>query len=129
MQVIRWDERPSSEKSYTYLLDSAGRIVYKQLSALNNKAGFFTSIYISSPWADTFAHDENLFQPDAHTPNAAEWKKLLRQVGDLAQTVYDQFLRKKAAVEVENTLTMVCFRHMWNCLQTSDHGALTIRSN
>ncbi|WP_414856977.1 ATP-binding protein [Burkholderia sp. IT-111MI5] len=101
VQVIRWDERPSSEKSYTYLLDSAGRIVYKQLSALNNKAGFFTSIYISSPWADTFAHDENLFQPDAHTPNATEWKKLLRQVGDLAQTVYDQFLRKKAAVEVE----------------------------
>ncbi|WP_232314011.1 ATP-binding protein [Ralstonia sp. A12] len=101
VQVIRWDERPSSEKSYTYLLDSTGKIVYKQLSALNNKAGFFTSIYISSPWADTFASDQDLLRPEAHTTNAPEWKKLLRQVGELAQMLYDQFLRKQAEVKVE----------------------------
>ena len=101
VQVIRWDERPSSEKSYTYLMDSAGRIVYKQLSALNNKAGFFTSIYISSSWADSFAPTQDLLQPNAHTTNSADWRKLLRQVGELAQLLYERFLRKQAAVEVE----------------------------
>ncbi|SAK51044.1 DNA mismatch repair protein [Caballeronia glebae] len=101
VQVIRWNEKPSSEKSYTYLLDSFGRIVYKQLSALNNKAGFFTSIYISSSWADAFAPAQDLLQPDAHTTNSTEWRKLLRQVGELAQFLYERFLRKQAAAEVE----------------------------
>ncbi|AIY39173.1 DNA mismatch repair protein MutL [Collimonas arenae] len=101
VQVIRWDERPSSEKSYTYLLDSAGRTVHKQLSTLNNKVGFFTSIYISSLWADTFASTQDLIQPDAHTSNSSEWKNLVRQLGDLTQSLYYDFLRRQAAVEVE----------------------------
>ncbi|NMM27507.1 MAG: DNA mismatch repair protein [Glaciimonas sp.] len=101
VQVIRWDERPSSEKSYTYLLDTAGRTVHKQLSTLNNKVGFFTSIYIASPWADTFAPTQDLVQPDAHTTNSSEWKTLVRQLGDLTQSLYYRFLRQQAAVEVE----------------------------
>lgn len=101
VQIIRWDERPSSEKSYTYLLDSQGKIVYKQLSTLNNKVGFFTSIYIASPWANTFAPSQDLVQPDAHTINSPEWKNLVRQLGDLTQSLYYNFLRQQAAVEVE----------------------------
>jgi len=101
VQVIRWDERPSSEKSFTYLLDSAGKIVHKQLSTLNNKPGFFTSIYISSQWADTFALTQDLLRPQAHTTACAEWRKLVRHLGELMQSVYDQFLRQQALVEVE----------------------------
>jgi hypothetical protein len=101
VQVIRWNERPSSEKSYTYLLDSLGKTVHKQLSTLNNKPGFFTSIYVNSPWADTFAPAQDLLQPDAHTTNSAEWKKLVRQLGELTQSLYDRFLRQRAAEEVE----------------------------
>lgn len=101
VQVIRWDERPNSEKSYTYLLDNAGKTVYKQLSTLNNKPGFFTSIYISSPWADTFADTQDLIRPDAHTTASPEWRKLVRHLGELTQSVYDLFLRQQASVEVE----------------------------
>lgn len=101
VQVIRWAERPSSEKSYTYLLDSLGKTVHKQLSTLNNKPGFFTSIYINSPWADTFAPAQDLLQPNAQTTNSTEWKKLVRQLGELTQSLYDRFLRQQAAVEVE----------------------------
>lgn len=100
-QVIRWDERPSSEKSHTYLLDSAGKTVHKQLSTLNNKPGFFTSIYISSSWADTFASSQDLLRPDAHTTACPEWRKLVRHLGELTQSVYDRFLRQQALVEVE----------------------------
>lgn len=101
VQVIRWDERPSSEKSYSYLLDSAGKTVYKQLSTLNNKPGFFTSVYISSPWADSFAPTQDLLQPDAHTIDSPEWRKLARQLGELTQVLYEGFLRKQATLEVE----------------------------
>jgi Histidine kinase-, DNA gyrase B-, and HSP90-like ATPase len=101
VQVIRWYERPSSEKSYTYLLDSSNNIVNKQLSTLNNKTSFFTSIYISSNWADTFAPEADLLHPDAHTTTSLEWKKLVRLIGELAQTVYDDFLRQQAVVEID----------------------------
>ncbi|QEZ48019.1 ATP-binding protein [Cupriavidus oxalaticus] len=101
VQIIRWDERPSSEKSYTYLLDSTGRIVHKQLSTLNNKSGFYTSIYISSPWADSFAVEQNLLDPYAHTPRASEWKRLMRELGELTQELYERFLRRQARGEVE----------------------------
>jgi len=101
VKIIRWDERPSSEKSYTYLRDSASKTVHKQLSTLNNKPGFFTSIYISSPWADTFAPTQDLVQPNTHTTNSPEWRKLARQLGELTQSLYDRFLRRQAAVEVE----------------------------
>lgn len=101
VQVIRWNERPSSEKSYTYLLDGAGKTVYKQLSTLNNKTSFFTSIYISSPWANTFASEQDLLNPNAHTPNSQEWKKLIRQIGDLTESIYEKFLREQAVVEID----------------------------
>jgi hypothetical protein len=101
VQIIRWDERPSSEKSYTYLLDSACKTVHKQHSTLNNKPGFFTSIYISSPWADNFAPTQDLLRPNTHTTNSPEWRKLVRQLGELTQSLYDRFLRQQAAVEVE----------------------------
>lgn len=101
VKVIRWDERPSSEKSYTYLMDSAGKTVYKQLSTLNNKASFFTSIYISSPWANTFALEQDLLTPNAHTTNSFVWKKVSRQLGELAQSIYEEFLRQQALVEIE----------------------------
>jgi hypothetical protein len=101
VQVIRWDERPSSEKSNTYLLDSSGKTVHKQLSTLNNKPGFFTSVYVSSRWADTYAPVQDLVQPNAHTTNSPEWKKLVRQLGELTQSLYYRFLRQQALVEVE----------------------------
>lgn len=101
VQIIQWDEKPSSEKSYLYLLNAAGRTVYKQLSTLNNKANFFASIYVTSAWADKFAEEQDLINPEAHTPNAIEWKRLLRSVGELSQSIYEDFLRRQAVIEVE----------------------------
>lgn len=100
-QIIRWHARPSSEKSYTYLLNSEGRVVYRQLSTLNNKSGFFTSISISSAWADSFAAEPDLFDPQAHTPRSSDWKRLMRELGELTQSIYERFLRQRALDEVE----------------------------
>lgn len=101
VKIIRWDDKPSSEKSYTYLLNSLGKTVYKQLSTFNNKSYFFTSIYVTSSWADKFESTESLFTPGASTPSSEEWRKLTRQLGVLTQRVYDDFLRKLADKEIE----------------------------
>jgi hypothetical protein len=102
VKIIRWDEKPSSEKSYTYLLNTSGKTVYKQLSTFNNKSYFFTSIYVKSMWADSFQpNGGNLFSPDGHTTDSDEWKKLVKQLGAITQKVYDDFLRRLADSEIE----------------------------
>lgn len=101
LTIIRWDDRPSSEKSYTYLLNSEGKTVYKQLSTFNNKPYFFTSIYVQSQWADKFdAAGESLFNTEAHTTESEEWKKIVKLLGSMTQNIYDDFLRRLADSEI-----------------------------
>jgi len=99
-QIIRWEDKPSSEKSYTYLLGSAGKTVYKQLSTFNNKVAFFTSIYVTSAWADNFDLTQDLATPDANTPNSPEWKKVVKALNTVTDRIYADFLRRQAESEV-----------------------------
>lgn len=101
VQIIRWEDKPTSEKSFTYLLGSDGKIAYKQLSTFNNKAGFFSSIYVTSAWGDNFALEQDLLNPQAHTPSSLEWRKVVRDLGEVAYAMYEDFLRRKAETEVE----------------------------
>lgn len=100
-QIIRWEQRPTSEKSYLYLLNSSGELVYKVLSSLNLKPNFFTSVCVKSSWADTFSQEQDLFNPDAHTPASPVWKKFKAQLDRLGQSVYDEFLRLQAEEVVQ----------------------------
>jgi hypothetical protein len=101
VQLIRWEQRPTSEKSYLYLLNSSGVPVFKVLSSLNQKPNFFTSICVNSAWADTFSREKDLFSPDAHTPSSATWKKFNAQLARMNQAVYDEFLRRRAEEVVQ----------------------------
>lgn len=100
-QVIRWEQRPTSEKSYLYLLNSKGEPVYKMLSSLNQKPNFFTSVCVKSSWADTFSQERDLLNPDAHTLASPVWTKFKSQLDRLGQAVYDEFLRLKAEEVVQ----------------------------
>lgn len=94
VKVIRWNEKPTSENSKIYLLDSGGRVRYKQLSSFNKKANFFVSIYVQSPWADNFSEDgDNLFNSGSHSTDSEEWRKLTNPLYEFIAQVYDKFLR------------------------------------
>ncbi len=94
VKVIRWNEKPTSENSKIYLLDSTGRVRYKQLSSFNKKAHFFVSVYVQSTWADNFREEgDDLFTSGLHSTNSEEWRKLIGPVYDFVGQVYDQFLR------------------------------------
>lgn len=94
IKVIRWVEKPSSEKSYTYLMTNNGATVHKELSSLNNKPDFFTSVYVVSDWANQFKNDpEGLLSSDFN-PTSKTWKILQKELNSVTQKIYDDFLKK-----------------------------------
>lgn len=101
VQVIRWESKPASEKSFTYLMNGKGELVYKVLSTLNNKPNFYTSVCVSSLWADKFSQHRDLLNQDAHTPASRTWQKLLNELRKLTDSIYEEFLRKMAEKVVQ----------------------------
>lgn len=100
IDVIRWIEKPNDEKSYVYLIDSAGRTVHRQLSSLNNKKNFHVSVYVTSPWADAYADTADLLNPKANTQASRTWSELQSNVSSITRAIYDQFLRSEAEKKV-----------------------------
>jgi len=93
IKVIRWIEKPSSEKSYTYLMTPAGVTVHKELSSLNNKPNFFTSVYVVSDWAKEFEEDKETLSC-VFNPTSKTWKALQRELNVVTQKLYEDFLKK-----------------------------------
>jgi hypothetical protein len=106
VSIIRWEEKPRSEKSHNYLLNSQNRIVYKKLSTFNNKAKFYISAYASSSWADNFdPGDPNLFTSVEDTIQSKTWKQLLERLCEKTRIIYEDFLRRFAEeqlIKLEN---------------------------
>lgn len=95
ISIIRWHEKPNSEKSYIYLMNSYGIIAYKKLSAFNKKPNFYTSIYIKSSWANSFKGEAaDLVTDQESTLDSDVWKKVSRCASDLAEKVHQDFLRE-----------------------------------
>lgn len=102
VKVIRWDDKPSSEKSYIYLLNDAGKVVYKELSSLNNKPDFYTSVYVSSPLAESFSSGgDDVFAAPVANPDSQVWKLLIKSLNEFTQTIYEEFLRRYVDAQIE----------------------------
>lgn len=102
VKIIRWNERPTSEKSFIYLINSAGITCYKTLSSFNLKVNFYTSIYIQTSWADSFVvGGDNLFNKAKNTSDSDDWKSLIKHVNEFTQDVYDDFLRRFVDKEMD----------------------------
>lgn len=103
VSVVRWERQPSSEKSHIYLLNSSGKVVHKELSSLNNKTDFFTSVSISSIWADTFSNSgDDIFNGPVSSPDSKTWKELNKILSEFTQQIYEEFLRKLADKKIES---------------------------
>lgn len=103
LRVIRWNNKPGSEQSYNYLLNSENKIIHKQYSKFNKKPNFYPSIYITSPWAEKFEDvEEDLVSQDGHNQSSPVWKKLLAEAVSFTQIIYYDFLRAQADQQIEN---------------------------
>lgn len=100
VDIIRWIERPNDEKSYVYLIDSAGRTVHRRLSSLNNKKDFHLSVYVTSAWADDFSERSDLINPTENTLGSRTWSGLEKRVSEITRALYEEFLRSEAEKKV-----------------------------
>jgi hypothetical protein len=93
ISIVRWHDKPASEKSQLYLLDGRGTTVYHRLNAHNNKPGFFTSVIARSAWANGFAPEQDLLRPDAPTAASKTWRGVEDDIVAMLRDVYDDFQR------------------------------------
>src|SRR5690606_20265929 len=100
LHVIRWHEKPTSEKSYNYLIDKSNKVLIRELSKVNNKVTFYTSAYASSPWLENY--DPKALQMDVgHQGHVKIVKELLNLMTSFQREVYDDYLRKFVDDEIE----------------------------
>lgn len=103
VNVIRWERQPSSEKSHIYLLSGSDKVVYKELSSLNNKVGFFASVCVVSSWANAFCESgESFLSGVINNPDSKTWKELNKQLSAFTQEVYEDFLRELADKRIDS---------------------------
>ena len=102
LTFLRWHDKPSSEQSYYYLLNSAGRTVYKQYSSYNKKSLFWLSAYAQSEWADGFTEQKpDMFVAENRTTSSRTYKKLLEILNGYSKEIYDDYLRRFVDDEIE----------------------------
>ncbi|MCP1607680.1 ATP-binding protein [Pseudomonas citronellolis] len=101
VKIIRWIDKPSSEKSYTYLMAESGATIHKELSSLNNKPNFFTSVYLISSWANEFEESPEGLLTSSFDPNCKAWRLLQRELNAITQKIYDDFLKKFVDTQID----------------------------
>jgi hypothetical protein len=99
VKVIRWDDKPSSEKSFNYLIANKNKVVTKELSKANNKVSFHTSAYAFSEWLD--GYDPGRLEL---APEYAGSKKVVREIDrcmtEFQRDIYKDYLRRYVDEEV-----------------------------
>lgn len=99
VKVIRWDDKPSSEKSFNYLIDNKNKVVEKDLSKANNKVSFHTSAYAFSEWLD--GYDPSKLELD---PVYSGSKKVIREIyrcmTEFQRDIYKNYLRRYVDEEI-----------------------------
>lgn len=99
-KIIRWDDKPSSEKSFNYLITGDYKVVKKELSKFNNKFAFYTSSYVFSKWADQY--DECMLELDQkHTGQTQVYNAVLKELLAIQRDIYSDYLRSFVDSKIE----------------------------
>lgn len=93
VSILRWHEKPASERSRLYLLDTSGTVVHLRLNSHNKKPGFYTSVIVQSAWADGFVAEQDLLALDAPSPASKTWRAVEDEVVRLLREAYNDFQR------------------------------------
>ncbi len=100
-KIIRWDDKPSSEKSFNYLITSENRVAQKELSKFNNKVTFHTSCYVFSDWVDEYNKDL-LELNQKKTKQTQIFNAVLKELLKVQRDIYNNYLRRFIDSKIEN---------------------------
>lgn len=99
IKVIRWDDKPSSEKSYNYLIANNNKVITKELSKANNKVSFHTSAYAFSEWLDGYNPDSLELDPH-HSESKKVIRETYRIMTEFQREIYKNYLRRFVDEEI-----------------------------
>lgn len=101
IELIRWHSRPGSEKSFINFVSSTLKILHKQLSSLNKKPGYFTSVYVKSELFERYsASDQSLSEPFSNFFQTKTYRALTKALNEFLRDNYSEFLVQQAEEEV-----------------------------
>ncbi|MDV5167428.1 ATP-binding protein [Photobacterium rosenbergii] len=103
VSFVRWFDKPGVEKSYNYLVNSDGRVVFRQLSSFNKKTDFYLSTYTSSKWIRTFdkySSSLNFTNEPLANPNSPIYKELLKRIYQVSSEIYEQFQIEQVEMQI-----------------------------
>ncbi len=102
VELIQWQEKLNSEKSYTYLRGSEGIPLHHMPSSLNQKPGYYTSLLVSSPWFDALSGNESELRLTFSELSASKvWKEFSKLLSAFTQNHYQEFLARLADEQIE----------------------------
>lgn len=102
VELIQWNQKLNSEKSYTYLRGSDGIPLHHMPSSLNYKPGYYTSILVSSPWFDCLAASDDSLAISFHDLTTSKaWKEFNKQLLLFTQDHYQNYLITLADQQIE----------------------------
>jgi len=102
VSIIRWIDKPKSEKSNNYFLDSIGSQRHVDLTGFNNKfkLKFFISGCVQSKWFDNFnasgSKNKDLFEAELESHFSPVYKKLHKRIRNWSASIFADFLRGQA---------------------------------
>lgn len=101
IELIRWHNRPGSEKSFINFVSSTLKILHKQLSSLNKKPGYFTSVYVKSELFERYStSDKSLSEPFTNFFQTKTYRALTKALNEFLRDNYSEFLVQQAEEEV-----------------------------
>ncbi|MEJ3591457.1 ATP-binding protein [Pseudomonas bubulae] len=101
IKLIHWHNRPGSEKSFINFVSSTLKILHKQLSSLNKKPGYFTSVYVKSELFERYsASDQSLSEPFSNFFQTKTYRALTKALNEFLRDNYSEFLVQQAEEEV-----------------------------
>lgn len=103
VSFVRWFDKPGVEKSYNYLVNSEGRVVYRELSRFNQKPGFYLSTYTVSDWVENFSKQSstlNFTDGPLANPNSSMFKELMTEIHRVSSDVYEQFQIEQVETQI-----------------------------
>ncbi|MGU9812472.1 ATP-binding protein [Pseudomonas sp. LF052] len=102
IDLVQWDEKPGTEKSYLYFISSKLKTIYKQYSSLNKKRDYYTSVFIKSSFLERYVkEDDSLSEPFSSFLTSEDFRLLIRDLNAFLRHCYAEFLVGKAQEQID----------------------------
>ncbi|ABZ78110.1 putative DNA mismatch repair protein [Shewanella halifaxensis HAW-EB4] len=108
ISLIRWQQRPGSEKSKFYFVNSDGRVKYSGNTSFNKKSGFYLSTYVQSNWINRFEavpltldFNGNNDGKEPAGPRSKAYSELINHIKMVGLEIYTEFLTAQIDEQIE----------------------------